>query len=474
MPKSISDYLEIDAEAFEATGAYNGFVDEDTKVFIDPRLLKSTETPELQNSYERVRDHFTGIVKLLSRVQTRDDVFWRNAKRKLRFNEVRGLCIGYSDGTTEGSGIGEGIQSELLATASKIIEAGVEDPEMFELMGLFEENVGADRISDMIAHIIMPDLLAYSERIFKEYDVPASYRLQHAGQEYCLPRGPHSGIPIILVPKDILNDLPVAHSYEDIQRVVAFNDQLRAELNDLVGDAWGNRPPPKSAYKRAILRDPSILAELIKIYKNMSPEPYDFDTDPLGLRSIFQFAEQFASDFPLNLNLPPRPTPQHVMNLVVDICKKFKRLIEYNGLHEHLYQDSSCSKARPERATQTLFHAIAKIYCEANDLDISPEPNSGRGPVDFKISKGFHCRILVETKLSSNTRLEHGYDKQLNEYQRAEETDHAIYLVMDVGSCSDERWGNFWRAVGDAKSADKRVPEVIYVNGKCRPSASKI
>ena len=474
MPETISDYLRIDAGAFEATGAYNGFVDEDTRVFVDPRLLKPSKAAELKESYQRVRKHFAGIVKLLASSQSPGDIYWRNAKRRLRFNEVRGLCIGYSDGTTEGSGIGETLQTELLRTASTIIKAGIEDHEMFELMGLFEENIGADRISDMIAHIIMPDLLAFSERVFEDLGATASYRMQHAGREYLLPLSPRSGIPIILIPRDILNDLPVAHSYEDIHRVVRFNEELRSELNDLVGDAWGNRPPPKSAYKKAILQDPTILAELITIYRNMSPEPYDFEADPLGLRIWYDEAKRFVRDYPIELRLSANPSVEDIVIVVLRICNHFKRLVEENGLHKLLYKDRACTCPKHEEAAQALFYGIADGYCRANNLDLSPETNSGRGPVDFKISFGYKSRILIEIKLSSNKRLVHGFCAQLEAYEKAEQSQHSIYLIIDVGGCSNERWAELYSVIADAEYSERPIPTMIDVDAKRKPPASRV
>ena len=43
---------------------------------------------------------------------------------------------------------------------------------------------------------------------------------------------------------------------------------------------------------------------------------------------------------------------------------------------------------RHERFAQLLFYAIAAAYCEANDIDVSPESDAGAGPVDFKLSSG--------------------------------------------------------------------------------------
>jgi hypothetical protein len=64
---------------------------------------------------------------------------------------------------------------------------------------------------------------------------------------------------------------------------------------------------------------------------------------------------------------------------------------------------------RPEKAAQRLFFAIAYAYCKANNLDVTPEADTGNGPVDFKVSLGFTGRVLVEIKLSTNTKLVRGY-----------------------------------------------------------------
>ena len=41
----------------------------------------------------------------------------------------------------------------------------------------------------------------------------------------------------------------------------------------------------------------------------------------------------------------------------------------------------------------------------ASEMDVNREVNNGRGPVDFKISKGSSNTTLVEFKLASNSKL---------------------------------------------------------------------
>ncbi len=474
MPKSICDYLGIDSAELEKRRAYNGFVDVDTELFIDPRLLKTTQVPELQHSYGRIHKRFSNIIKLIELSQRRRDALWKRAFNLLGFPEVRGLCIGYSSKSTRGRGIGKKLQAQLMDTAKTIIDAGITDPEIFELVGLFEENVGADLIGDMIGNIIMIDLLAYSHRVFGEIDIPAGHPKILFNKKYILPKNLHNNHPIILVPRDVLNDLPVAHTYEDIDRVVSFNDKLRRDLNRMIARIWGNNPPTKRVYKEAILSNPQILGDLIEVYRNMRPSPYDLMEDPGGHYIWYERTKQLVRDNPMDLSIGPNPSIGEIFKVAMSICKKFKHLIENGGLHTLLYRDRACQERKHEESAQKIFYGVATAYCEANDLDLSPETNSGRGSVDFKLSKGFSKRVLVETKLSSNKNLERGYLAQLAEYQKAEQSEYSIFLVIDVGGCSQDRWNRFRKTVRDSRRSGRRMPRVVYVNGRKPPPASKL
>ena len=341
-------------------------------------------------------------------------------------------------------------------------------------MGLFEENIGADRIGDMIANIIMPNLLAYSDRVFREIGVCVDIPYLVDEKEYYLPTNPYNQAHIILVPIDVLNDLPLAHSHEGIEQVTAFNEELRNDLNGIIGDIWDKKRTPKSVYKRAILNNPHLLAKLIEVYRNMSPSAYDFDLDPNGQHLWYEHTKQAVRKNPLELVLGPHPESEDVFDVVIKICQKFKKLVEYNGLHTLLYKDRACQEPKHEEAAQKVFYGVASSYCEANNLDLSPEINSGRGPVDFKVSRGFDSRILVEIKLSSNKKLVHGFSTQLEEYAKAEQPKHLIYLVIDVGGYSKQRWEEFRNVIADAKFSDKPVPTLIHVDSKRKPPASKV
>lgn len=63
--------------------------------------------------------------------------------------------------------------------------------------------------------------------------------------------------------------------------------------------------------------------------------------------------------------------------------------------------------SKREKIVQRLIHLGSKNYISVNDLDISFEPDAGRGPVDFKVSCGGD-KTIVEIKLSTNTQYLHG------------------------------------------------------------------
>ncbi len=475
MAVSISDYLGVDKNAFAETGAFDAVLDVDSKLFIDPHLLQSTAALELKGSYAKVQTRFREILKLLEISRRSGDAAWRNAAQRFTFREVNGLCIGYSSRSTSGSGMGEGFRTQLLSTAKQIVDAGIKDPEIFELMGLFEEGVGADRVSDMVARIILADLMAYSQRIFDELRVQRRHEFIYNDTTFALPINPFNRWHIILIPQDILRDLPIAHSFSDIEDVVGFNQRLRARLNVLIGVTWKEaRRLRKRDYKNAVLGEPDILRELVKEYRGAPAKRYDFTRDPAGQVNWYPAAQDYARQYPLDLHLESFPKPEAVLKVVLRICQHFKQNIENNGLHILLYRDDACTDPKREEAAQKCFFGIADAHCRANNLDLSPETDSGRGEVDFKVSRGYHSRIIVETKLTTNPNLLHGFERQVTEYQKAEQTSFSVYLVIDVEGGSIKKLRELERLIATRAGEGHRMPEVVIVYGRRRPPASKI
>jgi len=127
---------------------------------------------------------------------------------------------------------------------------------------------------------------------------------------------------------------------------------------------------------------------------------------------------------------------------------------------------------RKEKIVQKAFYSIADSYCEANNLDLSPEVNSGRGSVDFKISKGYIKRVLVEIKLTTNNQIVHGFRTQLKEYMKAEKTKSTIFLVIDNGGPKN-RIESLFNEEKIAKEHNIFTPEIIIIDAISKVSASR-
>ena len=123
-----------------------------------------------------------------------------------------------------------------------------------------------------------------------------------------------------------------------------------------------------------------------------------------------------------------------------------------------------------EPAAQLLFLGIADTYCKANDIYISPDTNKGRGAIYFKLSHGYNKKVLVEVKLASNNQLEHGFDTQLPIYMVQEDTQRAIYLIVDNGHPTKVE--SFINKYNELDSEIKNKIKYIVVDATLKPSAS--
>lgn len=471
MPKSFSMLLGVNSAALSDRDAFDPIMDVDTRLFIDPHLLRHIEVDEFTSSYENFQAHFQKVAKLLSASDTIGDVFWRQADRLMQWPEVQGLCIGYASRGTSGSGIGPNLRRRLLVTAQSLIKKGCCDPELFELVGLLEDDFGPDRISDMTANVIRNDLGAFTRRIYRELLVEEGAQQVNVDSKTGLPINPYTDKPLLLVPATLLRDLPVALDWSSRDIVAQHNQELRARVNSIIGDSWKKATSTisKDRLKEVLLENPDLVADLIAVYIAKGAQYYDFKQDRAGEYVWFPVARKVAEEYPLRISLPTHPTVDEVEAMVIEIVNRFKSLIENNGLNRLLYDSDGSPKH--ESAAQLLFFGIADSYCAANNVMIARESNAGRGPVDFKFGSNMENSVLVELKKSTNTSgLKKGVERQLPEYMNAEGGRRAIYLVIDVGLTN--------AAIGNLNKISERVHgtaiKIMHVDGNPKDSASKM
>ena len=91
--------------------------------------------------------------------------------------------------------------------------------------------------------------------------------------------------------------------------------------------------------------------------------------------------------------------------------------------------------------------------------------------MDFKISKGFNKKIVVEIKLSTNSSLVHGYEKQLEIYKNADDTNLGIFIIMDIGKLG-KKFEKTIQARNKFLETNKIASEIIIIDGNQKASAS--
>lgn len=462
MATRISDKYKISKAKLKKYRLFDGFIELDSQLYVDPFLLRKTDLPDFSNSFNIFIDHFKTLIKVLKEVKIQNDIFYKKAYNMLLFKEDKTIKLGYSVGST-GKGIGTSLAKQILETSLSITRAGIADPVFFELLPIFQENFGPDLISDMTCNLIKESILSYTDNIITNENIPYKiYTLNEKDYRITIDE-------IVFLPQDILRDLPVAYCFSDISTVVAHNKELRDRLNREIGSAIKLDNLGKHEIKSLFINIPETLTETINSYKQANKCNYDFVKDPKGLYNWDYDAAAFTEKYPYKIINKNISNIDELFETVLELCLQFKKLIEKNNM-SILFMDNG--KSRNEKYAQHLFYAVADSYCQANDVDISREPNAGPGPVDFKISKGYMNRVLVEIKYSNNSNILRGFQKQLPAYNEAEDVNRSIYLVIITNKESEIR-KRLETERNQALKNDKAVPYLIFVDATKKMSASK-
>ncbi len=88
----------------------------------------------------------------------------------------------------------------------------------------------------------------------------------------------------------------------------------------------------------------------------------------------------------------------------------------------------------------------------------------GGGPIDFKFSSGYKARVLVEMKRSGGT-VVHGYEKQLEFYKDASQTDFAVFVIVNYGDLG-KKLIEITRIGEQRLARGERTSEIIMIDAK--------
>jgi hypothetical protein len=300
-PVLFSSHFGLPTSALLDVGLLDPILNFDTKLYVDPLLLRDSANPIVAGEGAALFDaHFRAVVRLLQASTAQGDVAWRNAERRLMLNERRETCLGYGNTTVGGSGGDTVLRRRVLLTAKEIVDLGIEDPELFGLLSFLEEGIGADTVSDMTANAIMPALVKLTQEFCRAYEIPMGPT--GVADASPLPVNPYdarrSGLDLVSL--DILRDLPLAQSRDDVSRVCAENEEIRARVNAMLGNiAKATTGQRKRALKKYALANADAFNILLSAVLGLGDEAYDADFDPQGHLGLRQALTAIAAKFPL-------------------------------------------------------------------------------------------------------------------------------------------------------------------------------
>lgn len=464
----LSEYYDIDPIKFEELGVLDSLVFFDTPLFLNPKLLAKSDIPEFKNSQDKIIRHYETTINLLKKTNG-NDIYWKAVKKHFDFPEPSGIGLGTSIKSTDGNGLTGLTAENCLQTLKEIVNLDIEDPTMYRLLFLVQENIGVDRISDMICRIIYDDLCLYSNNMIDKLGIKEYYIDDDTNLKYL--KRPN-GKRLFLLPTDLLSEIPDVVNCSDIQSITEYNQQIKEYLCDFFDKAYTNvttfHDAKKEKIRECILGNKELVKELLTEGQSKIAEVYDYAHDPLGIvNNLEVIREKVMQNEEIFTKLIG--SPKSLNDFVNKLLTVYKRCIEELGLNEELYYIDSKTKRRnirKEITSHRLFIIVLEVAKQLKLYDYSFEPKVGNGQVEFVIYN-MKEKILVEFKLSKNN-LIHGYDKQLPLYVKRYEATSTFYVIVKVENSSSV--DNFY------KNKKSTLPNcsIIEIDGTIKKTPSAI
>lgn len=470
---SLAEYYEIPIERFEKFGILNPSLKQNTNMFIDPVLLKDSEyeifSHKAYNKYikyfENLYDQIKTYIGLPKEVQleSQNDLISKFLAKGIPY-----LCLGYSSSVERDNGIGYEGAKRVFTKAKKLFSLDIDkNPAIFSVVYMLTEKIGPDYISDMTAQIIIDEIKEFTQAMAPKLGLK-TYKFKK--EKYELPIHPYLNKPILLLPEDILNLLPIDVDIKDIYNGYHPNEKIRRKVNEYIGNIFREYQTKQSKKELQnmltdyFVENSDVLADFTKYARNRSSKHYDFSQDRKG----YYFEQRFRKMFNLDeINIKGLG----ILDVIDETIKRFKDKIDNNNdiKRNLLWMDK---KPRNEKCWQQAFHLSIFQKLEDAGIDIGAEYQTGSGPIDFCVSKGAKSRVLIEIKLSKNDPIK-GLEHQLEEYKKCVEHVKAYFICFNL----EEDNNKYNKLTADLNKKKKELEldtEIIIIDGRIKPSASNL
>ena len=341
-------------------------------------------------------------------------------------------------GAPHGSGTGPKVAREIADTLDLARQYGhIEDLASIAGFNLFSSGIGLDRISDILCNILKHRFIQYTQKISTKLGIATEpVAVKHPGwdrkrsrwlpdSEIELPKSPFGG-GVLLAPERFLKEIPTVTPDEFWKWAEAHEAHLlRQDFSYEIAQGL-NQADRRVLARRFARKYPDKVADYLRLVAQMPHLPYDVEIDPKGLVFWRETGEAAGKASPITS--AEVPTQQCEFPAFVELlATRFQHAVENTDLWRALWAAGSPQK---EEVIQAIAGAMWTEACRAAQVDISQEVNRGRGPVDFKFSKGWEDRALLEVKVIRSSGFFKGAATQLPQYMKTEQISYGVYLCV--------------------------------------------
>lgn len=443
-----SEVMGVDADILDGYGAFDVSLVTDLPLFVDPFLLFGSDKKE----YNELHDKIISYLIFLRDKSLAGPVSEGLLASWYCFPEIKQNWLGFSLSDNGGRGLGKDFANALHTSLSSIFSdfgsEAVTESSHLEKVCLIREGVGRDSISDFTTNLIKDFLCSYSQTFAlthlagerrREISVP-KVRFNQTTERwesavYTLPWA--NGDYVILTPRDMLtrdetwiNKGDLIRRFESLPQAIP-DDQLRAQISQhfercLIRrkDKEPTQKEREAAAVQTIARHPELIDYYIAIKETERDQAESVSSQKVGFAQHIFHTQIQALQQLLASATPFYQTGRNTYEEAMARTAFLKDVIENKGGHRIFYNAGVPIKR--EADLQVMY----RLVWMGTPSDVSAEVNDGRGPADYKISRGASDKTIVEMKLASNSQLERNLQRQVEIYKAASDAKSAVKIIL--------------------------------------------
>jgi hypothetical protein len=438
-----SDFFQVSARVVEKYGAFNISLVNDLPLFIDPFLLFNSR----KRKYCRLHGEIIKYLSFLRDESAAGQIDQGLLRGRYTFKEIHQNWLGFAKSGNRGSGLGmdfaRALNSNLNSIFSSFGSEKVTRGSHLEKLTLIGSGVGRDHVSDFTTNLIKGFLLDYTQT-FAIKHIAAALRKRFAVEKAAFNYESESwnadqfelpafrGEYVLLTPRDILtkdeiwiNRAELVSKFDEIVEGLP-NASLRAQLDSYLRKRLGSKPKQTEINEARIdtLRAyPAVIEQYIKDKEDRGDRATSVSAAKVHLSEQL-YIEQIRPVAVLLQKLGFYSTPGNTYEEAQQRVSFLKDCIENKGCHRIFYVNG-----KPVGREEDV-HILFRLIWFGTQSDVSREVNDGRGPVDFKISRGRQDKTLVEFKLAGNSQLRRNLEHQTDTYQKASDARRSIKVIV--------------------------------------------